>query len=356
MFGLQKRGLLSSLVLLLLCSELSSCSLAQPKSGADLYAKYNPTLIVKILVKHKDSDARVTAQLSRNKVSSISKQLSRFPELERPNISRDDFVKIVVKALQAERVKIVSASGMDIIFLDQQSNKAHIFLDNIWSDCRDNPGKRTRLIQRFLDAFISGEMLSESKGKSDIVPIVRSTDYLEGSMAQIAKDSRELAAGAKSADSNRLFHLPIAPGIVCMLAEDAPNSMTLVSETTANQLKIAESDIKNELIKNLESRLPDYIEVYSLAPTNVYALQAGGDYESSLILNDTLMAKLQAYFRSPLVFSVPSRETVFFAPLSKEKNISAIKEGTRSFYDAQARKISPSLYTWNDGKISEYEQ
>lgn len=355
MFGSQKRRLLSTLVLPLLCSVLVGCSLLQPKSSAGLYAKYKPTLIVKILVDHQP-DAKVTPQQNSQKVSSISKQLSQFPELARPAISRDDFVKILVKALQASGVKIESASGLDIVFLDQQSRKGHMFLDNLWGDCKDNPSDRARLVQRFLDPVISGEFLSLTKSKSDIVPIVRSTDYLQGSMAQIEKNNHELGADNKSAEAKRLFYRPVAPGIVCMLAKDTPNSMALVTDSTARELNIIDSDIKTELMKNLDNRLPECIDIYSLAPTNVYTLQAGGDYESSLILNDTMMAKLQAYFKSPLIFSVPSRETVFFAPLSKEKNISALKEATRSFYDAQTRKISSSLYSWNDGKISEYEE
>jgi hypothetical protein len=110
MFGSQKRNRLSPLVLPLLCSVLVGCSLLQPKSSAGLYAKYKPTLIVKILVDHQP-DAKVSPQQNSQKVSSISKQLSQFPELARPEISRDDFVILVRSASKRRKSRVCERPG-----------------------------------------------------------------------------------------------------------------------------------------------------------------------------------------------------------------------------------------------------
>jgi hypothetical protein len=73
-----------------------------------------------------------------------------------------------------------------------------MYLDNLWGDCKDNPSDRVCLVQRYLDPVINGEFFLLTKSKSDIVPIIRSTDYLQRSMEETEKNSHELGADNKS--------------------------------------------------------------------------------------------------------------------------------------------------------------
>lgn len=269
-------------------------------------------------------------------------------EIEQPGLSRDRFDKLLADAIvnsePGQSLIGIKNHAISVKFADGIT--ADTFTDNAWAFCKDIPGERKSSLRSFLFAtkdVRSG--LGKNKGTiSDIVPLVRSDKLIEETR------TLKLNAAGPEAKSLDLAWYPIAPGIVCVYASDSPNSLAMLPAAKAAELGLTANDMKEGPLRTLRSHLPVDVSVYSA--NGIFMLTCGGDFESSLILDDEIMATIKQRVKGRLVFGVSNKDVLILTGDADK----AVVENVRQIVERRAREgsrpVSDKLYYWDNGKIS----
>lgn len=278
--------------------------------------------------------------------SSLDKFFS--DEIEQPGLSRDRFDRILADAIIKfdPTQELVSIKDHNISLKRSDGTTSSTFTDNAWAVCREIPGGRKRSLRMFLSSSkeIGRADFNKNSGINDVVPLVRSTEMIEQTSALGAS-----AQGA-AAESLKLAWHPIAPGIVCVYASDSPNSLAMLSAEKAAQFGLGAADMKKVPLQNLLSHLPTDISVY--AQNGVFMVTCGGDFESSLILDDRLMSALKKRVKGRLVFGVSNKDVLIAADGGDPSAVARARQLIERNIREGSRPVSDKLYYWDDGKIT----
>lgn len=79
---------------------------------------------------------------------------------------------------------------------------------------------------------------------------------------------------------------------------------------------------------------------------------AGGDYEASLILADTILKDYQDDVKGALVIAIPAPDLFLLTGSENEEGLSLLREAI----DEQKEKgtlLGPNLFLYKDGKLTE---
>lgn len=283
-------------------------------------------------------------------------------EIEAQNLTRERFGELIAIAVRKRfpDYKITKCNADEIAFETPSKGNGVQYLENVWNVTKDSPGKRKELVIRFLHLF--NELDDSRKLNIDaIVPIVRDEAYprdAEAQMKQMATSQPANAGADKVAaqlNGSKLFFQPLAPGLVCLLAQDEPNSMRTLNEGDTKGLSIKEADIKGRLADNLLAKLPPEVNAYKLRD-GVFMLTCGGDYESSLILSNMVMSIAAKQVKGKLIFSVPNRDCLYITGDADKNSVQSMHAMADESFHKYPRPISSSLYSWDNGKIELYQK
>ncbi|CAN5373112.1 hypothetical protein BH11CYA1_BH11CYA1_50530 [soil metagenome] len=274
-------------------------------------------------------------------------------EIEDANLDRRKFAEIYAKALlKVKKGYTLESVNDNQIRLKPASGELESYgVENAWMEGKNIPGHRKEVMRPYLAANRNAEH-ADIPTKANIIPVVRGEDMLTtiGQLAdQAAADDK---AKGKPHSDKTIFHQSIAPGIILVLMEDSPYSLRSITVDDIKVLNIKDSDIAGEFNKHLVMRLPSKITFFG---SDVILADAGGDFDSSIVLCDKIMSTVKKQVKGKLVFSVPNRSAVFFTGDSLPSSIEKIRSFTEYAAANQARPVSPLLYTWDNGKIEQYK-
>lgn len=269
-------------------------------------------------------------------------------EIEQPGLSRDRFDELladaIVKTEPGQSLIGIKNHAISVKYSDGIT--ADTFTDNAWAICKDSPGQRKRALRNFL--FASKEMrngFGQNNGTiSDVVPLVRSDKLIEETRT-LKRNSAN--SEAKSLD---LAWYPIAPGIVCVYASDSPNSLAMLPASKAAELGFSENDIRKMPLRTLRSHLPVDVSVYSA--NGIFMVTCGGDFESSLILDDQIMGAIKQRVKGRLVFGVSNKDVLILTGDADQTTVDKLRQIVERGAREGSRPVSDKLYYWDNGKIS----
>jgi Protein of unknown function (DUF1444) len=316
---------------------VQSCSAQFPLAKSQPPAK--PLFVIKV---ERDKHFAPSA------ASAVSLDKLFADEIEQPSLDRDRFDQLLADALIKTEPgqSIVGIKDHAITIKYPDGGTADTYTENAWAICKDIPGERKSHLRTFL--FSTKEMRKGfDKNKdtlSDVVPLVRGDAMLE------ATKNLKMQEGNQSAKSLDLAWYRIAPGIICVYAADSPNSLAMLPATKATELGLTAADIKKQPLRTLLSHLPIDINVYGT--NGIYLPTCGGDFESSLILDDQFMQTIKKRVKGRLIFGVSNKEVLILSGDADKDVVDRVRQMTEHNWRQLSRPISDKLYYWDDGQIS----
>ncbi|MBS2007767.1 MAG: hypothetical protein JST01_12045 [Cyanobacteria bacterium SZAS TMP-1] len=303
----------------------------------ELKVPAKPLLVIKV-----DRDKNIEPSAAQNVL--LDKYFA--DEIEQPGLSHDRFDRLLAEAI------VKTESGQSIVGI-----KDHVitvkyaggltgdtYTDNAWATCKNMPGQRKASLRTML--FGTKEVVRES-GKhgdllSSVVPIIRSSAIIdEVTKIKMPGDGRHLATMA---------WYPLAPGLICLYAVDSPNSLAMLPAAQVAKLGLTADDMKKGPFRTLLAHLPTDISIYSF--DGLFMPVCGGDFESSLILDDELMSTVKSRVKGRLVFGVSTKDLVLLTGDADPANVKKLRKSIERHAQASPRAVSDKLYYWDDGKIS----
>jgi uncharacterized protein YtpQ (UPF0354 family) len=259
------------------------------------------------------------------------------------------FTKEYADALQTASpgTSIQIVKDMELKVAPRGGSETTCFLDNAYDTYKQDPASKTAIIQKFVSAYLD-TITSKAKTGVDttrIVPVIKDRPWLEET--RMALRSR----GAKEVPE--MVSEDFSPDLIILYAEDSPKNIRYLTTKDLAEAKIEQKDLRALACENLKKILPP---IERVGTNGLYALTAGGDYEASLLLIDSIWDAKKLEVNGDFVVAIPSRGTLVVTGTGNPEAIASLREIAKKEAAEGAYRLTPKLFVRREGKFVEYNE
>ena len=240
---------------------------------------------------------------------------------------------VIVRDLQ---LKVTSADGRD----------STSFLDNAYDMYKQDPKAKGDVIQRFVTAgveTIGG--VRDGVDRTRIVPVIKDRPWSEETRQAL------LSRGAKEVPEHVFEDL--SPDLVVLYAEDSPKTIRYLEPKDLDLAKIDRSELRALACENLKRLLP---KIERHGTNGIYMLTAGGDYEASLLLLDSIGSAGQMDVQGDIVVAVPTRDLLLVTGSRNPQGIEKVKQMVKGASSGGAYRLTSKLFVYRNGRFDEFRE
>jgi uncharacterized protein YtpQ (UPF0354 family) len=217
---------------------------------------------------------------------------------------RNKMPTIQVQIIQSLEIKVTNANGKE----------TKVFLDNAYTRYRITPENKAELIQKYGEAFLETATAQDQPvDQARIVPIIKDRAWIND-----LKKGLKARGGQESPEQ---VHEAYNEELIIVYAVDTPTNIRYLSTADLGQLQLKTSgDLRKLACANLERLLP--------APdiqqeNGLYRIKAGGDYDASLLLLESLWTTGKIPVAGETVAAIPARD---FLAVTGSEDASGMKK------------------------------
>ncbi|MEL7468413.1 MAG: hypothetical protein AAFN27_08155 [Pseudomonadota bacterium] len=252
-------------------------------------------------------------------------------------LSKLEFTELYVQRLKDRspdaEISIEVDGSISYRFKDQSK---HAFVDNAYAAYATDPSSLDDLLDRHsLSLEEWHNVLSDNIDIERLLPCVRTSDW-----AILAPDPDNLTSEQ------------IAGDLVVRYCVDSDRSIVYAHPDQIRVLISRHPDYRERAIRNIRqiARLPEF----TLGDGRAMVVN-GGDYEASLILDETTWQKLHAHLGEVIIFGIPTRDLFVSVDASSPEQIAWLREQIEKHYARGPYPISKKLYRHTGTDISVFE-
>ncbi len=227
-------------------------------------------------------------------------------------------------------------------------NASHsVFLDNAYQQYLGDPEKRDEIIETYIGSFL--EVIGEREKEVDvnrIVPVIKDHGWLED-----IQESLEARGGGEEPLPNYLRD-SYNSELAIFYAEDSERNIRYLTEEAIEGLGIERESLRELAVENLR-RLLVNIEV--MGGDGVYMITAGGDYEASLLLVDSIWNPESMPVSGEFVAAIPSRGVLLVTGSGNRDAIENLREMVGETGGQLSYRLTPVLFVRRGGSFEVLE-
>ncbi len=258
-----------------------------------------------------------------------------------------DYTKEYASLLQKEmpNSKVIVKAEVTLAIIDKSGKETMAFLDNSYKEYVTTPKDKKQIMAKFIEAFIEPRLQNKVIDTSRITPIIKDRAWLaEIKMAMKARGAKELA--------DHVFE-EFNAELVILYAEDSPKNLRYFTTKDLELVNLKVADLKSLAIRNLSKIVPK-IEIQS--GNGFYIVTAGGNYEASLILFESLWDGVQIKVDGDYVIAIPSRDMLLVTGTKNKEGIKKISELAINIVAEDSYHLTSDLFVRREGKFIKYEK
>jgi uncharacterized protein YtpQ (UPF0354 family) len=206
------------------------------------------------------------------------------------------------------------------------------------------PDRRDDIIRAYIGVLVETITFGGAEttlDRSRIVPVLKPLRWVEGAL-QVEK-------AAKTEPKPELLTEPFNSELAIVYAEDRPQSLRYL--TTRDDVG-DRAQLHHLALANLHRLLPK-IDIREGAD-HISLIEAGGDYEASLLLADAIWSSGQIKVDGDIVVAVPRRSTLFVTGSHNRAGIARLRALAAELASAPYA-LTPSLFIYRDSKFVKFE-
>ena len=255
-----------------------------------------------------------------------------------------EFAEALRKAGPGRTVTIVG--DLEVKVKSADAGESTSFLNNAYDSYKQQPEAKAEVIERFVTAYLeSFESLNGEIGEVDrsrIVPVIKDAPWLEETRQAM------LTRGAKETPEH--VWEEFCPGLILVYAEDSPKNIRYLRPEDLETAKIERAELRKLASENLERLLPKI----ELRGTNgLYMITAGGDYEASLLVLDSIWNGGEMEVKGDVVVAIPTRDLLLVTGSADTKGIAEVREMVKQAIAEGSYRLTEKLFVYRDGKFAE---
>jgi uncharacterized protein YtpQ (UPF0354 family) len=242
----------------------------------------------------------------------------------------------------APQLTITISAPLELKVKEQDGYEVTSFLDNAYNHYRRAPEQRDAVIAKYITSFLEGRAArGKPIDKARIVPVIKDKNYL-------AEIQKSLAERGQKAPEFMDLHEEYNSELWIFFAEDTPANMRFLSRKDLVALDLDTNSVRAVAVKNLPALIPRP----QLTESNgFYRLQAGGDYDASLLLLDKIWSTGQIQVDGEIVVAVPARDMLLITGSSNSVAVAKVRELAKNMAADAPYRLTPELFVYSAGKF-----
>ncbi len=259
-----------------------------------------------------------------------------------PSQFTQDYAASLRSAMPGSKVEIVK--DLEVRITKPDGHTLTSYLDNAYNTYKKDPANKDEIIGKFMTPMVAGIGSSEQLDTANIVPVIKDRPWLEETRQALR------ARGAKEVPKS--VYEEYNDDLIIVYVEDQPKGMRYLTPDDLPQAKIREEDLRKLACSNLSQLVTN---VSLLGAKGIYMLSAGGDYDASLLLLDTVWERLPADVQGEVVVAIPARGEVMVSGTQVAGGIESLQRFVKSTYAKAPYQLTPKLFVRRNGKFVTFE-
>jgi uncharacterized protein YtpQ (UPF0354 family) len=220
------------------------------------------------------------------------------------------------------------------------------FLNNAYDIYKQDPKTKLEVIQKFVVAALETEELAEGVDRRRIVPVIKDRAYLEASRKEMVRRS-----DMKNIE-DRVYE-DFNSELIIFYAEDSPKNIRYLTVDALEEAKIARRELRALAAENLERLLP---KIERRGGDGVYMVTAGGDYEASLLVLESIWTDGEMRVRGDFVVAIPTRDLLLVTGSEHQEGIQKLRWIAQQAFEKEFPfRLTPKLFVYRNGRFEDFE-
>jgi uncharacterized protein YtpQ (UPF0354 family) len=239
------------------------------------------------------------------------------------------------------RLTVRSAAGPEL----------QVFLDNPYADyCRDPDDLEGIVEDHIYSIRETIDRYLAERGVVDmelVLPLIRTRNWLDN------YNSRLTEAGASPGSHN--FHRDFAGDFVIVYAVDRPTTIQYLTHFALEKRDLSPDALHERAVENLARRLPNF-RIQTFVGGNVAMLEAGKEFESSLLLLDGIWSHEALQFGGDVVVAAPARSILLVTGADNAAGLAQMRRMVVQVMADDTYPLSDVLLVRRNGRFERFDE
>jgi uncharacterized protein YtpQ (UPF0354 family) len=269
--------------------------------------------------------------------------------LDQKPLSPEEFSAVFADRLRSKEpsLQIEAKPPLQLQLANAQKRDYAVFLYNAYSEYKLDPSRVDDVLDRFtnatLEAFRAGGAPIDL---AKIVPVIKDREFLE-------ETKRSLAARGVDTGKFDQYSEEYNDQLIIMYGIDSAKNIKYLQQADLRKLKLDSATLRSLALKNLMSILPG-IQLHGSDGT--YMVTAGGTYEASVLLVDTIWQSDQFKVNGEIVVAVPARDMLLVTGSKDAKGLRSVREIVAKTMQGGSYQLTSQLFVYRNNKFIAFNE
>lgn len=257
-------------------------------------------------------------------------------------LTAEEFQKIYLDSLKRRHPDVEFVLNSDFSITAKKGEKEFKHnLDNVYIACKASPGLAKNIISEYISSTADLYAADEKIDITNIIPVIKPVEYLD-----------EVYSLGKDGKGFQIFFEKYNDQLIVVYAENSEISFRFLSEADIASVAVPKDSIKALALRNLDRILP---EIERNGGEGVYIVNAGGFFETSLLLLPSIWKKEKFPVDGDFIVAAPNRGILMITGSNNKDGIRKIKEIAADAYENEGYPVSEHLYRLKGRKFEKVE-
>ncbi len=243
---------------------------------------------------------------------------------------------------------ITSPKPLHLEVRRQGQEQYRAFLGNVYTDYQMMPGLLEEIVTRYVKATL--EALNVDPTALDVnrlVPVVKDWGFIEHARKMVG------VSGTPDDEIMQTFER-YNDSLVVVYAEDSNHTIKYPAWETIVQAGLEMAQLRSLAVENLQRIMPPMQTLKF--ERNLHGIMAGGSYEASLILIDSIWQERKFEVDGDYVIAMPARGYVFITGSQASSVIPRVRRMAVDAYREGPYPLTDQLFIYDGAKFVEYDK
>ncbi|MDB6029015.1 MAG: hypothetical protein JWM68_5238 [Verrucomicrobiales bacterium] len=263
-----------------------------------------------------------------------------------PNQFTSEIAEAFRKSSPEFKVEIVREMEVKLTTIDGRETTS--FLNNAYDVYKQDPKSKKDVIQRYVTSgleTIASLKLPAALDSTRIIPIIKDRPWLEEYRKAL------MSRGAKVVPEP--VYEELNSDLIIVYAEDSPKNISYFQPNDLEKFHINRQDLRDLACKNLK-RLLTNIERHGT--NGLYMITAGGDYEASLLLLDSVWSDVEKDVHGEIVVAIPTRDLLVVTGSQDTEGLKKMRDIVHRATAQGSYRLTTKLFVLRGGNLKEFSQ
>ena len=242
--------------------------------------------------------------------------------------------------------QVLIVKDLEIKVVDPDGKESGGFVGNAYDHYKSAPEHKADIIQKYVAGLLETRTIVDCQiDTSRIIPVMKDRAWIAGISAGMEARRKE-----KSLEN---VHDIYNSELIVVYAEDSPRNIRYLTRSDLGALNLAVADLRRLSVENLKRLLPEP-EIRNLS--GIYQITAGGDYDASLLLLDSLWRPEKIQVNGEIVAAIPARDCLLVTGSADAGGLSKIARVAQEILAQAPYRISSKLFVFRNGAFEAFDQ